>query len=225
MRKQRGCGAAAPASFGAARRHGPRAICALALLLAGCGADPEPNATQSIVMQGNANELIVPRPAVESNLINASEVALPGIVLASDGLGVGGGGPVPTRIAFGTPRAAATTAIASALGKPIEEGDSQECGAGALGFASFRGGLGLYFQNGKFVGWDLDGRDGGRFATAKGIGVGSTRKQLDAAYKVGIEDSTLGIEFDAGGLSGLLSMREASGEVTNLWAGATCIAR
>ena len=194
---------------------------ALSLLLAGCGGEPAPNATQSIVMQGNANELIVPRPAAESNLINAADVALPGVVLAPDGLGVAGS----ARVAFGTARAAATKAIAGALGKPIEEGDSQECGAGPLGFASFRGGLGLYFQDGRFVGWDLDGRDGGRFATAQGIGIGSTRKQLDAAYKVAIEDSTLGIEFDAGGLSGLLSMREPNGEVTNLWAGATCIAR
>jgi hypothetical protein len=42
---------------------------------------------------------------------------------------------------------------------------------------------------------------------------------------VTIEDSTLGIEFSAGGMSGLLSMRESSGEITNLWAGVTCIAR
>lgn len=200
------------------------ALPALALL-AGCGAQEEPNATDSIVFHGNAEEFVVPKAAPEANLVNAAQAAEHAVNLAPDGLSL----VLPTgatrHINFSMPRDVAAKAIAAALGSPIEEGDDQECGAGALSFASFRGGLGLYFQGGKFAGWDLDGRDGGHFATAAGVGIGSTRKQLESAYKVTIEDSTLGIEFSAGGMSGLLSMREPSGEITNLWAGVTCIAR
>ncbi len=194
-------------------------------LLAGCGPAQEPDANKSIVFQGNADELIVPKAAPEANIANVAEVAEPAVNLAPDGLSL----VLPTgatrHMTFGMPRDVATRAIAAALGGPIEEGDNQECGAGALSFASFRGGLGLYFDGGKFVGWDLDGRDGGRFATAAGVGIGSTRKQLESATAIRIEDSTLGVEFSAGDLSGLLSSRDPDGEVTNLWAGTTCIAR
>ncbi|AQR75421.1 hypothetical protein [Sphingomonas sp. LM7] len=194
-------------------------------MLAGCGAEPEPNAAESIVLHGNAEELIVPKPAPEANIANAVAAAAPAVNLAPDGLSVALTGGATRLVPFGMPREAATQMIAGVIGNPIEQGDNQECGAGALGFASFREGLGLYFQGGKFAGWDLDGREGGRFATAAGLGIGSARTQLESASKVEIEDSTIGIEFRAGGLSGLLSARDPSGEVTNLWAGVTCIAR
>lgn len=203
----------------------PLALVALALL-AGCGAPSEPDANRSITFQGNADELILPSPApAAANAANAVETAAPALNLAPDGLSV----VLPTgaarHVTFGMPRADATRMVAAALGNPIEEGDDQECGAGALSFANFREGLGLYFQDGKFAGWDLDGREGGRFATAAGIGIGATRKQLESAHAITVEDSTLGIEFASGGMSGLLSTREPSGEITNLWAGVTCIAR
>lgn len=193
-------------------------------LLAGCGPTEEPDANKSIVFHGNADELVVPK-ASPANLANMADIAEPAVNLAPDGLSL----VLPTgatrQVTFGMPRDAATRAIAAALGSPIEEGDDQECGAGALSFASFRGGLGLYFDGGKFVGWDLDGRDGGQLTTAAGIGIGSTRKQLESANAIKVEDSTLGVEFSAGDLSGLLSSRDPDGEITHLWAGTTCIAR
>lgn len=197
------------------------ALPALALL-AGCGSEKAPKAPDSIVFHGNSEELVVPKAAPQTNVAEAAE---PAVNLAPDGLSL----VLPTgatrHATFGMPRDGVTRMIAAALGGAIEEGDDQECGAGALSFASFRGGLGLYFQDNKFVGWDLDGRDGGNFATAAGVGIGSTRKQLESATAIKVADSTLGIEFSAGDLSGLLSSREPTGEVTNLWAGATCIAR
>ena len=193
-------------------------------LLAGCGPTEEPDANKSIVFHGNADELVVPK-AAPANIANVADIAEPAVNLAPDGLSL----VLPTgatrQVTFGMPRDAATRAIAAALGGPVEEGDNQECGAGALSFASFRGGLGLYFDGGKFVGWDLDGRDGGQFATAAGIGIGSTRRQLESANAIKVEDSTLGVEFGAGDLSGLLSSRDPDGEITNLWAGTTCISR
>jgi hypothetical protein len=201
------------------RALGPAALA----LLAGCGdSTPEPGATPSVVMLGNENELIVPKPAPVENV---AQVAVPAIQLAPDGLALRQDGGDARPLRFGMARDSVTQAVGGAIGAPIEQGDNQECGAGPLSFASFRGGLGLYFQDGKFAGWDIDGGDGGGFVTAGGIGIGSTRKQLEAAQKIRVEDSTLGIEFAAGGLSGLLSMRDPSGEITNMWAGATCIAR
>ncbi|MDT8758655.1 hypothetical protein MZO42_08090 [Sphingomonas psychrotolerans] len=196
----------------------------LPLLLAGCGGPGgEPEANRSVVLLGNDNELIVPVPD-GANASNAVETTALAVKLAPDGLAVGPAGGV-REAQFGMARAAVMPIVTGALGDPLEQIDNQECGAGALGVASFRDGLGLYFQGDRFVGWDLDGGDGGRFATAGGIGIGATRKQLEAAGPVTVEDSTLGIEFSAGGMSGLLSARDSGGTVTNLWAGTTCIAR
>jgi hypothetical protein len=199
----------------------------LPLMLAGCGGEgSERNAGRSVVITGNANELIMPAPRPDDgNVVNASAVIVPAVALAPDGLGLVADGGAIRHARFGMPRAAVTRMLAAALGDPIEESDNQECGAGALGMASFRDGLGVYFEGDKFAGWDLDGGDAGRFTTAAGIGIGATRKQLESATAVTIEDSTLGIEFSAGDLSGLLSSREPGGEITNLWAGTTCIAR
>jgi hypothetical protein len=198
---------------------------ALVALLAGCG-DPQPVANTpqpSIVTHDNA--IIVPEAQPEANAANAAEAARPALNLAPDGLSLVLDSGAARHIAFGMPREPATRMVAAALGEPVEQGDNQECGAGALAFATFPGGLGLYFQDGKFVGWDLDARDGGRFATAAGVGIGTSRSQLESANAITVEDTSLGIEFRSGGMSGLLSARDPSGEVTNLWAGTTCIAR
>jgi hypothetical protein len=197
------------------------------LALAACGGgDTSREGGEEVAIVGNTEDTVVPRAAPAVNAAAPADTA-PGaaVNLAPDGLSIVLDSGAARHVPFGTAREAATRMIAAVAGNPIEQGDNQECGAGALSFASFRGGLGLYFQDGQFAGWDLDGREGGRFSSGTGIGIGSTRQQLDAAGPTTVEDSTLGIEFQAGGLSGLLSSREPGGEVTNLWAGMTCIAR
>lgn len=202
----------------------PSALAALGLL-AGCS----PEATKPLENKATANEseiIVPPAPEDGANVANAAEEAPGvGVNLAPDELTL----VLPTgssrHVSFGTPRAEAVQMVSAALGNPVEQADNQDCGAGTLAYAAFRDGLSLYFQDGKFAGWDLDGRENGKFTTGNGIGIGTTRKALEAAGPVEVSETTIGNEFVVGEMSGLLSSRAPEGKVTNLWAGVTCIAR
>jgi hypothetical protein len=105
------------------------------------------------------------------------------------------------------------------------KGTNQDCGAGPVQAASWPDGLSLVFQNGRFVGWGLGARAIGRLATAAGVGPGSTRAELDAAYSATVSQTSLGSEFSAGGLHGVLDGTSAEARITDMWAGVSCIAR
>lgn len=193
-------------------------------LLAGCTSEPATNA----VTANTTTNVAAPAPAASASAsAEVSETAVPALNLASDELTLVLANGSARHVTFGMDKAMATGMVAAALGNPIEQATNQECGAGALDYANFRQGLSLYFQDGKFAGWDLDGRENGKFATADGIGIGMTRKALEAAAgaPVSVEESSIGQEFMTGDMSGLLSSAAADGKVTNLWAGVTCIAR
>ena len=83
--------------------------------------------------------------------------------------------PIP----FGTPREA-TLAALGFRGAPSDTGTLEECGAGPLDQASWPDGLTLYFQEAKFLGWALAGNATNKLTTASGIGVGSTRAELES---------------------------------------------
>ncbi len=124
-------------------------------------------------------------------------------------------------LVFGTPRAAVLAALADRSAP--ETGRQAECGAGPLDFAEWPDGLRLYFQDRAFRGWALGGR--GRkpeLSTMSGLAIGSLRAALEAAYDARIFESTLGTEFTAGALSGLLDGPGKGAQVTHLWAGVSC---
>lgn len=191
-------------------------------LLAGCTSEPASNAAV-----GNTTTDIAATPAPANTAVTATvEAAGPALNLAPDELTLVLPDGAARHATFGMDKETVTTMVSSALGSPIEQARNEDCGAGALDYAAFRDGLSLYFQNGEFAGWDLDGRENGKFQTGNGIGIGMTRKALEAAAgKVTVEESSIGQEFMAGNMSGLLSSAAADGKVTNLWAGVTCIAR
>lgn len=101
----------------------------------------------------------------------------------------------------------------------------EECGAGPLQATRFAG-VTLASQDGKFAGWWVDQREAApRPATERGISIGSTREALEAAYSVESFESSLGQEFTADGLAGVIEGEGRLAKVSHLWAGATCIMR
>lgn len=129
--------------------------------------------------------------------------------------------PIP----FGTAENDTVDRVSKARGDLVDKGENSECGAGPIAYANFTGNVSLIFQEGKFAGWSVN--DGGdpKITTMAGIGLGSTRKALEDAYAATVEESTIGTEFAAGELSGLLNGKGPDAKVTDIWAGVTCIAR
>ena len=122
-----------------------------------------------------------------------------------------------TLLSFGSPAEQAHTAIAATRAdQAAEQGTNSECPPGAMDYSQWND-LTLWFQNGQFVGWAVD-EPGPN--TLTGIGVGATRVQLERDYTIEwVPDSTLGTEFMAGDMSGIIG---DDGTITNLWAGMSC---
>ncbi len=147
--------------------------------------------------------------------------------LAGDGVMLVDAASGSTRsIPFGTADSTAVQAVAVAFGEPEERTFNEDCGMGRMEFVIFDGeGLLLAIQGGNFVGWAVRPPEGAALRTMSGIGVGSTRAELEDVYAANIAPSTLGIEFMAGGLQGVLENNERKAKIVAFWAGASCVAR
>lgn len=168
-------------------------------------------------------------PAADAVATSDSGTAAPAVrfALAGDGVMLIDATSGSTRqIPFGTPDSTAIQAIAVAFGEPEERNANDECDTGPMEFVIFDGeGLLLAVQGGNFVGWTVRPPEGASLRTMSGIGVGSTREELEDSYTATIAPSTLGIEFMAGGLQGVLENNERKAKVVAFWAGASCVAR
>jgi len=129
-------------------------------------------------------------------------------------------------LAFGTPAAQVIAAVSAAIGAAQSRGTNADCGAGPVAFVGFDRGLSLIMQDGSFVGWSarVTG-DSATLTTMSGIGVGSTRAALDSSYVATVSRTTLGTEFAAGRIQGVLASASRSAPITDLWAGTSCVAR
>jgi hypothetical protein len=196
------------------RLRNPRPILLLALLA--CCTDPpgddEPAAAPApAAMPARAS---TPAPATASD---SAAIALEGDGLRIFIIPSGSARPIP----FGTPAADVIALLTKILGSPPrEEGDSPECGGR---FATWSAGLTTWFTRGAFAGWHVS--DGSRLTTASGIGLGSTRADVESAYAVEVRRTSLGVEFTAGKLAGILESSQTDAHVLHLWAGVTCVAR
>lgn len=211
-----------------------RALFALSLL-ASCAPDRTPDA---VVATQPTSRTTAPAPSPATAADKAAAPATTQItasvepvaadpVLAVDGEGLRlfdrttGSASV---LAFGQARAAVLGPLETLRG-PAGTGTNQDCGAGPVAYANWADGLSLVFQDGRFAGWGLDSRAAGAITTAASIGPGSTRAQLTDAYAATVNQSSLGTEFMAGGISGVLDGKGARAKITDMWAGVNCVAR
>lgn len=147
-------------------------------------------------------------------------------VIAVDGQGLrlfDPGTKATAQVAFGRSKTDVLALLARLRG-PSENGTTEDCGD--LYFANWPDGLNLVFENDLFAGWGLDRRAAGVFASASDIGPGSTRDQLNTAHPdVQVENSSVGVEFEAAGFAGVLDGARKNSKITDMWAGTVCIAR
>ncbi|MEP7380319.1 MAG: hypothetical protein ABI910_01465 [Gemmatimonadota bacterium] len=150
-----------------------------------------------------------------------------GLALDGEGLRVVLASTGSTRLlAFGMESDAVINAVTAALGPPASRGTNADCGAGPTDFVVFADGLSIGIQHDRFVGWSVRAsKTGGTHTTISGLGVGSTRAALDADYAATVSRTTLGEEFEAGGIAGVLDGESSSARITYMWAGASCVAR
>lgn len=199
------------------------AACAVVM---GCESAP-PVADNAALTQNMAEpvandaELVVANEAIEPAVRPLLNIAPGAVALVDPNSGRS------RELAFGTPREAAIEAVTLALGAPGERGINNECGGGAMRYATFADALTLWFQEDKLVGWHLDDAGPG-LTTATGAGIGSTRSAVAGALAIeDVRDSSLGREFTTAGgtLSGLLDGSGDAATVTALWSGQACLFR
>ncbi|MDH3262867.1 MAG: hypothetical protein OEM24_02590 [Paracoccaceae bacterium] len=146
----------------------------------------------------------------------STSAAAPGLVLDAEGLRPAGSA---LRVDFGRAEDGAIAAVSRLLGAgPVETAANAECGAGPVKAVRWANGLTLNFQRGAFLGWVSETGRGTAAAASTGLGPGTARAALQGAR---FEETSLGTEFEAGGVFGLVE----GGEVRLIWAGVTCFFR
>lgn len=180
-----------------------------------------------------ASQAAVPSAAVTNAQSAEADTGAPddlivgNLRLSSDGLAAGMPGLHTNRsFRFGMSKAEIIAVVAQTRSWETKSETSGQCGAGPMEFIRF-GTLTLNIQNGLFVGWSLDGpRDAQPIEEEYGLGIGAGRDDLNPMDgEVRIETTSLGVEFDSGGIHGLLSSNAPDAVVTHLWAGINCHAR
>lgn len=163
--------------------------------------------------------------AAESGDVHGDETDSPSLLLTAEG--VMADGTPESMLAFGSNSLDAVEAVTALLGENFDQDESDECGAGPMEFAMWND-VWLTFQEGEFVGWELRAASEEPWVgTPGGVTIGSPRSDLETALggAVTVEESSLGTEFNGGGISGLLSEDTPGATVTALWAGTNCAMR
>ncbi len=204
------------------------------LLLAGCAPVPAPAPIDTPTSVGTAPPLAnVASPPADAATPSAATLPAPSvglhIALSGDGLSAVTDSGSARHLAFGSDTDMVVGVVTRAEGAEPTSGRNGECGAGPVDMATWGSGLTLLSQDGRFVGWSVNptrGRDDRRRpATIAGLALGSTRQDLAAAYAADIRQTSLGTEFSAGGMAGVLDGGGPDARVTALWAGTSCVFR
>jgi len=159
-----------------------------------------------------------------------TEPAAPTYALALDGSGLqlvnAEDGSIQT-LEFGVATSQEVTrALDTILGEPgVTTPSSPECPNGAADDIVYAdAGLSLEIAgDSTLLAWSL--RPESTLTTLTGIGIGSTRAELDTAYVPDYFESTLGFEFSVTGLGGILEGEGPEAVITILWGGGICAFR
>lgn len=136
-----------------------------------------------------------------------------------EGLAVEGTG---LRIDFGRHVDGVIAAVSRVLGRrPDADALLAECGAGPVRAVTWGAGLTLHFANNDFRGWVARSP---RFLPVNGIGPGVTRGELEARG-IALTRTTLGAEFEADGIRGVIEGAGPNAPVDLAWAGLSCFFR
>lgn len=177
----------------------------------------------TVSCEGAADEPDPAREAVEQISGSSLNEASPPIVfLLLDGEGlrsVEATSGATRALPFGAASGEITAFVERTRGRPPQEEGPSPCGGT---FATWDGGLSLRFVEGRFVGWSTNEPG---LTTAGGLGVGTTLVEAESVYVLERFRSSLGWEFTAGGLAGVLDGGDPSSRVLVLWAGEVCLGR
>lgn len=208
-------------------RPTPLLACALAAALAACTRTPAPADPAPVQPPAPAPGAPLPEAAPAPPAAPGAPVAQVSLALSGEGLDFVSERGSVRHLLFGAPAAQAIEAVSRTRGGAApQRGRNGECGAGPIDMATWPDGLTVMGQDGRFVGWSLArgaaaGASAGP-ATMAGIGVGSTRRELEAAYAAEVRATTLGQEFAAGDLFGLLDGAGPDARIDAMWAGTSC---
>ncbi len=142
---------------------------------------------------------------------------MPSIQVTESGLGPAGS---PLQIDFGRAQQGVLDAVTALQGEgPRDARLMQECGAGPVYIARWDNGLSLNFMDGRFLGWVAQAPFNAIYPTGA-VALGTPEADLAG---IPLQDTSLGKEFEGGGLFHLLE--EDRAQVTTVWAGLTCFFR
>jgi hypothetical protein len=199
----------------------PLGLLALGLVATAC-IEPPPN------NRGTPNGTVV-TPAGNGDTPDTDPNSLTEDAMALSGEGIQVVDPETgstTLLAFGSAMPLVQNTVTQIYGTPEESAFNEECPGGPLTITTWANGLALNAAEDEFVGWSVRPTPASAtLTTMAGVGLGSTRSELEAAYTADVFESSLGVEFSTGQLSGLLTSMEPDGVITNLWAGLVCIFR
>lgn len=152
-----------------------------------------------------------------------------GLGVGPDGLQLIDGARI-TQLPFGTGKDEVFTFLEEVLGaSPTVTESSPECGNQADEQLLWPGQLSVDIRDDQMISWQL--AQGSPITTVSGVGLGSTRAEVESSIVIMVDETSLGTEFategtgEGGGMGGLLTGPEPTGTVTELWAGEICVFR
>lgn len=135
-------------------------------------------------------------------------------------------------LAFGTPARVAQDALTRAWGPAAEPVEVPDCAAEPLTQIAWPNGMSVLLVDSAFAGWSASGRRPDAepspdpvVQSMAGLRVGAKRTEVERAYTLQVQETSLGTEFDAGGIFGVFEDATPGAEVVALWAGQACIYR